>query len=92
MEILREHVIYVIIFRDNTHIESSISDTTHAMDVGALTPFLGLRRARKTNEFYERVSVHVCTLHIFALEASLLIPIGLLNDIIIFYYIFKEVK
>jgi hypothetical protein len=60
------------------------------MDVGALTPFLGFRRTRKTYEFYERVSVHVCIQHIFDLEALLMIPIGLLKDITIFFYLFQE--
>ena len=54
------------------------------MDVGALTPFLGFRGARKTNEFYERVSVRVCIPHIFVREVWLMMPLGLLNDIMNF--------
>lgn len=52
---------YVLIFRNNAYIKSLASNTTHAMDLGALTPFLGLRRERKITEFYERVSELVCS-------------------------------
>ena len=60
------------------------------MDVGALTPFLGIRRTRKTYEFYERVSVLGCIHLIFDREALLMIPFGLLKDVMIFYYLFLE--
>jgi predicted RNase H-related nuclease YkuK (DUF458 family) len=84
IEIQKEHVIFGSIFRNYKDIKSFISSTTHAMDVGALTPFLGIRRTRKINEFYERVSVHGCIRHIFVQEVWLMIPVGLLNDIITF--------
>jgi hypothetical protein len=60
LEILKEPAVFVIVLRDYKDPESSSSYTTHAMDVGALTPSLGIRRTRKVNEFYERVSVLVC--------------------------------
>jgi hypothetical protein len=41
INILNGHVIFVLIFGNNKDIESFISYTTHAMDVGALTPSLG---------------------------------------------------
>ena len=64
IELQNEHVIYVTISRNYTYIESFTCNTTHAMDVGALTPFLGFRGKRKTYEFYERVSVQECMLHL----------------------------
>jgi hypothetical protein len=60
------------------------------MDVGALTPSLGIWREGKVNEFYERVSVHVCIARSFDQEVWHTIPKGLLKDIMIFYYIYKK--
>ena len=76
--------IFESLFRNNENIKSSISCTTHAMDVGALTPFLGIWRAWKAYEFYERVSVLECIQHTLGQEALRMMPIGLLNDIMNF--------
>jgi hypothetical protein len=83
IEILKEHVIFEALLRNNKNIKSPTCCTTHAMDVGALTPSLGFRGTRKTYEFYERVSVLECMQHTFARAECLMIPIGLLNDIIL---------
>lgn len=42
IEVQKELVILESLFRNNTYIKPFISCTTHAMDVGALTPFLGI--------------------------------------------------
>jgi len=60
--------------------------TTHAMDVGALTPFLwGFEEREKIFEFYERVSgarMHAAYIRPGGVAFDL--PIGLLNDIYTF--------
>jgi len=60
--------------------------TTHALDVGALTPFLwGFEEREKLMEFYERVSgARMHAAYIRPGGVSFDIPIGLLNDIYIF--------
>jgi len=50
----------------------------------------GRSKRWKAYEFYERVSVHVCIQLISDLEGLVLIPFGLIKDIMIFYYLFKE--
>jgi len=46
--------------------------TTHALDVGALTPFLwAFEEREKLMEFYERVSGAECMLHMYVLGVSL---------------------
>ncbi len=42
IEVLNVHVIFVSIFGNYSNIKSFTCCTTHAMDVGALTPFLGI--------------------------------------------------
>ena len=60
--------------------------TTHAMDVGALTPFLwAFEEREKIMEFYERVSgarMHAAYIRPGGVTADL--PLGLLNDIYVF--------
>jgi len=60
--------------------------TTHAMDVGALTPFLwAFEEREKLFEFYERVSgarMHAAYIRPGGVAFDL--PVGLLNDIYIF--------
>jgi NADH dehydrogenase (ubiquinone) Fe-S protein 2 len=60
--------------------------TTHAMDVGALTPFLwAFEEREKLMEFYERTSgarMHAAYIRPGGLESD--IPIGLLDDIYLF--------
>merc|ERR1712032_654590 len=65
--------------------------TTHAMDVGALTPFLwAFEEREKLMEFYERISgarMHSAFFRPGGLQVD--IPKGLLNDIFIFKEQFK---
>jgi len=73
-----------MIFSEITRILNHImAVTTHAMDVGALTPFLWLFEEReKLMEFYERVSgarMHAAYIRPGGVSQDL--PIGLLNDI-----------
>ena len=60
--------------------------TTHAMDVGALTPFLwGFEEREKLMEFYERVSgarMHASYIRVGGVDEDL--PAGLLEDIALF--------
>jgi NADH dehydrogenase (ubiquinone) Fe-S protein 2 len=60
--------------------------TTHAMDVGALTPFLwGFEEREKLMEFYERVSgarMHASYIRVGGVTSD--IPDGLLDDIYLF--------
>jgi NADH dehydrogenase (ubiquinone) Fe-S protein 2 len=60
--------------------------TTHALDIGAITPFLwGFEEREKLMEFYERVSgarMHAAYFRPGGVSQDL--PIGLLNDIYIF--------
>jgi NADH dehydrogenase (ubiquinone) Fe-S protein 2 len=60
--------------------------TTHAMDVGALTPFLwAFEEREKLLEFYERVSgARMHAAYIRPGGVSFDLPLGLLNDIFIF--------
>lgn len=65
--------------------------TTHALDVGALTPFLwGFEEREKLMEFYERVSgarMHASYIRPGGVAFDL--PIGLLNDIFEFIFQFN---
>lgn len=65
--------------------------TTHAMDVGALTPFLwGFEEREKLMEFYERVSgarMHAAYFRVGGVNQDL--PVGLLNDIFAFIVQFR---
>ena len=76
-------VIYSELTRILNHI---LAVTTHAMDVGALTPFLWLFEEReKLMEFYERVSgarMHAAYIRPGGVSQDL--PIGLWNDIMQF--------
>ena len=60
--------------------------TTHALDVGAMTPFLwAFEEREKLLEFYERVSgarMHAAYFRIGGVSYDL--PINLLNDIFLF--------
>lgn len=72
------------LFAEITRIQNHImAVTTHAMDVGALTPFLWLFEEReKTMEFYERVSgarMHAAYIRPGGVSQDL--PVGLLRDI-----------
>ena len=73
-------VLFLEITRILNHI---LSLTTHALDVGALTPFLwGFEEREKLMEFYERVSgarMHASYIRPGGVHQD--IPIGLLDDI-----------
>jgi NADH dehydrogenase (ubiquinone) Fe-S protein 2 len=66
--------------------------TTHAMDVGALTPFLwAFEEREKLFEFYERVSgarMHAAYIRPGGVAFDL--PLGLLNDIYVFVHQFNN--
>ena len=73
-----------IIFSELTRILNHLlAITTHALDVGALTPFLwAFEEREKIMEFYERVSgARMHANYIRPGGVSFDIPIGLLNDI-----------
>ena len=72
------------LFAEITRIQNHImAVTTHALDVGALTPFLWLFEEReKLMEFYERVSgARMHAAYVRPGGVSLDLPIGLLEDI-----------
>jgi len=76
-----------VIFSEITRILNHLlAVTTHALDVGALTPFLwGFEEREKLMEFYERVSGARMHSNYFRHGGvSYDIPMGLLNDIFIF--------
>jgi NADH dehydrogenase (ubiquinone) Fe-S protein 2 len=76
-----------VIFAELTRILNHLMAlTTHAMDVGALTPFLwGFEEREKIFEFYERVSgARMHAAYIRPGGVSFDISISLLNDIYIF--------
>nr|BAB08104.1 NADH dehydrogenase subunit 7 [Physarum polycephalum] len=73
-------VLFLEITRILNHL---LAVTTHAMDVGALTPFLwAFEEREKLIEFYERVSgARMHTAYIRPGGVAYDLPIGLLNDI-----------
>jgi len=76
-----------VLFSEITRILNHImSVTTHALDVGALTPFLwAFEEREKLMEFYERVSgARLHASYIRPGGVSKDIPLGLLNDIYLF--------
>nr|WKK50040.1 NADH dehydrogenase subunit 7 [Melastoma dodecandrum] len=73
-----------VLFREITRISNhSLALTTHAMDVGASTPFLwAFEEREKLLEFYERVSgarMHACFIRPGGVAQDL--PLGLCRDI-----------
>jgi len=83
---LRAKFIRVIFLELTRLLNHILAITTHALDVGALTPFLwGFEEREKLMEFYERVSgarMHAAYIRPGGVSQDL--PIGLLNDIAIF--------
>jgi NADH dehydrogenase (ubiquinone) Fe-S protein 2 len=76
-----------VLFCEITRILNHLmSITTHALDVGAMTPFLwAFEEREKLIEFYERVSgARMHAAYIRPGGVSLDIPVGLLNDINLF--------
>jgi NADH dehydrogenase (ubiquinone) Fe-S protein 2 len=82
-----------VIFSELTRILNHLlAITTHALDVGALTPFLwGFEEREKLMEFYERVSgARMHAAYIRPGGVSLDIPKGLLDDIFLFIEQFND--
>lgn len=82
-----------IIFAEITRILNHLlAVTTHAMDVGAITPFLwGFEEREKLMEFYERVSgARMHAAYIRPGGVAFDIPLGLLNDIFLFLSSFNK--
>jgi NADH dehydrogenase (ubiquinone) Fe-S protein 2 len=76
-----------VLFSEITRILNHLmAVTTHALDVGALTPFLwGFEEREKLMEFYERVSgarMHAAYFRVGGISMD--IPLNLLNDIYAF--------
>ncbi len=81
-----------ILFSEITRILNHLlALTTHALDVGAMTPFLwGFEEREKLMEFYERVSgarMHAAYFRPGGVNQDL--PKGMLNDIYLFLYQFE---
>lgn len=80
---LRSQFIRVIFCEITRILNHLMALTTHAMDVGALTPFLwGFEEREKLMEFYERVSgarMHAAYIRPGGVSQDL--PLGLLSDI-----------
>lgn len=83
---LRGQFIRVIFLEITRILNHLLAVTTHALDVGALTPFLwGFEEREKLMEFYERVSgARLHSSYIRPGGVSLDLPKELLNDIFIF--------
>jgi NADH dehydrogenase (ubiquinone) Fe-S protein 2 len=83
---LRAQYIRVIFSELTRLLNHLLAITTHAMDVGALTPFLwAFEEREKLMEFYERVSGARMHANYFRIGGvSFDIPVGLLNDISVF--------
>ena len=66
--------------------------TTHAMDIGALTPFLwAFEEREKLMEFYERISgarMHANYIRFGGINQDL--PLGFLNDVYLFIIAFRS--
>lgn len=87
LAISRKAQIIRVLFHEITRILNHLmSLTTHALDVGALTPLLwGFEEREKLMEFYERVSgarMHAAYIRPGGVSQDL--PHGLLHDILIF--------
>jgi len=82
-----------VLFAELTRILNHLmAVTTHAMDVGALTPFLwAFEEREKLMEFYERVSgARMHAAYIRPGGVSLDLPVGTLNDIHLFARQFND--
>ena len=88
---LRAQFIRVIFLELTRILNHLLNITTHALDIGALTPFLwGFEEREKIMEFYERVSgarMHAAYIRPGGVSQDL--PLGLLDDIYKFIYQFN---
>ena len=89
---IRAQFIRVIFLEITRILNHLISITTHAIDVGALTPFLwAFEEREKLIEFYERVSgARIHTAYICPSGIINDLPVGLLNDIYLFCLQFSD--
>ena len=89
---LRAKFIRVIFLEITRLLNHLLAITTHALDVGAMTPFLwAFEEREKLLEFYERVSgarMHAAYIRPGGLNQDL--PLGLVNDIYLFLNQFKH--
>ena len=83
---LRAQYIRVLFSEITRILNHLLTITTHALDIGAFTPFLwAFEEREKLMEFYERVSgarMHAAYFRIGGVHSDL--PLGLLNDIYLF--------
>jgi NADH dehydrogenase (ubiquinone) Fe-S protein 2 len=83
---LRAQFIRVIFLEITRILNHLLAITTHALDVGAFTPFLwAFEEREKLMEFYERVSgarMHAAYIRVGGVSQD--IPLGLLDDIYLF--------
>jgi NADH dehydrogenase (ubiquinone) Fe-S protein 2 len=88
---IRAQFIRVLFLEITRLLNHLMSVTTHAMDVGALTPFLwAFEEREKLMEFYERISgARIHTAYIRPGGVAIDLPNGLLNDIYSFCYQFN---
>jgi NADH dehydrogenase (ubiquinone) Fe-S protein 2 len=89
---LRAKYIRVLFCEITRILNHLLAITTHALDVGAMTPFLwGFEEREKLMEFYERVSgarMHAVYIRPGGLSQDL--PLGLLDDIYSFIFQFSN--
>jgi NADH dehydrogenase (ubiquinone) Fe-S protein 2 len=89
---LRAKYIRVIFLELTRLLNHLLAITTHALDVGALTPFLwAFEEREKLMEFYERVSgarMHAAYIRPGGVMYDL--PLGLINDINVFLHQFSK--
>ena len=89
---LRAQFIRVLFSEITRILNHLLAITTHAMDVGALTPFLwAFEEREKLMEFYERVSgarLHAAYFKVGGVASDL--PVGLLDDIFVFASTFSS--
>lgn len=89
---MRAQYIRVLFMEITRLLNHLMAITTHAMDVGALTPFLwAFEEREKLMEFYERVSgarMHANYIRPGGIAMDL--PIGLLKDIHVFCLQFRD--
>lgn len=89
---LRSKYIRVLFCEITRILNHILATTTHAMDVGAITPFLWLFEEReRLMEFYERVSgARLHSAYIRPGGVAFDLPIGLLDDIYLFISAFSK--
>lgn len=89
---LRASFIRILFLEITRILNHLLAVTTHALDIGAFTPFLwAFEEREKLMEFYERVSgarMHAAYIRMGGVSQDL--PIGLLDDIYFFVYQFPS--